>query len=191
MREEKRNAHNSRWLAVGAWTLPRLRQRRKDKGAKMRSAHNSHWWAPDAWTPPRIWVCRSIQVFGGYRDLAPVEECGIGPCSRGRHSLLMQHSTQRRAPQSQQRRTTEQSRTTHTRMAQDSATPRHTELAEAHKGAVLHSTHQRSMRVQGLRSAAHSAAEQSRAAHHNGGRQPQHALQTPTLAQHPTPQGGC
>ena len=60
-----------------------------DKGAQMISAHNSRWWAPDAWAPPRLRVCGGIQVFGGYRDLAPVEECGRGPCSHGCHSLLI------------------------------------------------------------------------------------------------------
>ena len=118
----------------------------------MISAYNSHslWWAPDARTPPRLPVCDGIQVFRGYRDLAPVEECGRGPCSRGRHSLLMQHSTQCSAAcQSRQRRTTEQSHTTHTRAAQDSTTPRHTKLAGAHRGAAQRSTHQRSMRIQG------------------------------------------
>ena len=63
----------------------------------MISAYNSHWWATDAWTLPRLWVCGGIQVFGGYRDLGPVEECGRGPRSRGRHSLLMQHNTQHSA----------------------------------------------------------------------------------------------
>ena len=104
-------------------------------------------WAQDAWTLPRLRVCGGVQVFGGYRNLAPIEECGRGPCSRGRHSLLMQHSTQHSAArQSQQRRTTEQSRTTHTIAAQDSATPRHTKLAEytpeehARTRATQHST---------------------------------------------------
>ena len=63
----------------------------------MISAYNSHWWAPDAWAPPRLRVCGCIQFFGRYADLAPVEECGRGPCSCGRHSLLMHHSTQRNA----------------------------------------------------------------------------------------------
>ena len=59
--------------------------------------------ALDAWTAPRLRVCGGIQVFGGYWDLALVEECG-----RGRHSLLIQHNTQRSAArQSQQRRTPE------------------------------------------------------------------------------------
>ena len=58
-------------------------------------------------------------------------------------------------------------------------------------GAVQPCTHQRSMHVQGQRSAAHSEAEQSRAAHHNSGGQLQHAPQTPTLAQHPTPWAGA
>ena len=102
----------------------------------MRPAHKSHWWAPEAWNPPCLRVCGGIQVFGDYRDLAPVEECGRGPCSRGRHSLLMQQGTQRRARQGRHKRTTEQSRTTLTKVAQDSATPRHMELAEAHRGAA-------------------------------------------------------
>ena len=58
----------------------------------MISAYNSHWWAPDAWAPPRLLVCGGIQVFAGSRDLARAEECGRGPCSRGPHSLLMQHN---------------------------------------------------------------------------------------------------
>ena len=70
---------------------------RANKGAHMISAYYSHWWALGAWTLPRLRVCGGIQVFGGCRDLAPVEECGRSPCSRGHHSLLMQHSTQRSA----------------------------------------------------------------------------------------------
>ena len=109
-----------------------------DKGAQMRSAYDSHWWAPDAWTCP-AYRCGGIQVFGGYRDLAPVEECGRGPCSRGRHSLLMQHSTQHNAAhQSRRRRTREHNRTTHGSVAQDIAMPGHTELAEAHRGVHNH-----------------------------------------------------
>ena len=70
------------------------------------------------------------KCFGGCRDLAPMEECGRGPCSCGRHSSLMQHSTQHNtqciaARQGQPRRTTEQSSTTHTKAVQESATPRH------------------------------------------------------------------
>ena len=45
--------------------------------------------------------------------------------------------------------------------------------------------------VQGQHSAAHSAAKQGTAAHHNGGGQPQHTPQTPTLAQHLTPRAGA
>ena len=32
--------------------------------------------------------------FGGCQDLAPMKERSRDLCSRGRHSLLMQHSTQ-------------------------------------------------------------------------------------------------
>ena len=84
----------------------------------------------------------------------------------------------------------EQSCTTHTKAAQDNAMPRQTELTEAHRGAAHHSTRQRSTRVRGQHNTTHSV-EQSKAAHHNGGGQPQHAPQTPTLAQHPTPKAGA
>ena len=112
---------------------------RTNKGAQMRSAYNFSLVGPGCLDPPHLRVHGGIQVFGGYRDLPPVEECGPGPWSRGRHSLLMQHSTQRSAAhQSRQRRTTEQSCTTHNRVAQNIATPRHTKLAEAHRGAHNH-----------------------------------------------------
>ena len=55
----------------------------------------------------------------------------------------------------------EQGRKTHTKAAQDSATPRHTKVAEAQRGAVQRSTHQRSTRVQGQRNTTHSLAEQN------------------------------
>ena len=42
--------------------------------------------------PNHCRVMAASKCFGGCRDLAPMEECGRGPCSRGRHSLLMQHS---------------------------------------------------------------------------------------------------
>ena len=82
-------------------------------------AYNSHWWAPDAWTLPRLQVCGGIQVLGGYWDLAPVEECGRGPC-RG-HQFLVD-AAQRTA---------------------QCGTP---EPTETHNGTGLHSTHQSSTR---------------------------------------------
>ena len=87
---------------------------------------------------PAYGCVAASKCFKGCRDLAPMEERGRGPCSRGRHSLLMQHSTQHStqciaARQGRQRCTTEQSSTTHTRALQDNATPSHTEPTKAHR----------------------------------------------------------
>ena len=162
---------------------------RADKGAQMISAYNSHWRAPGAWTLcPAYGSLAASRCIGGYRGLAPVEELGRGPCSRGRHSLLMQRSTQRStAGQSRQRCTTEQSSTVHTRAAQDSATSRCT---EEQRGAV----HIRGARAYKGNTAQHTAqqrkAEQSRAPRQRWGTATARPTNTNTS---PTPdtRGGC
>ena len=50
-------------------------------------------WCLDRAPPTGVW--RHLKCFRGCRDLAPMEERGRGMCSRGHHSLLMQHSNSR------------------------------------------------------------------------------------------------